>query len=443
MRPDDHLSKQHDPSQPQMEHSEPDWGSDLSDERGVSTQVAPGTGRRVKISAAVVAVALLAGFFVVHFLKASEHSELSSTTKAAASRPPPVNAIEVGSTTGTRPLKLPGQTAAWYEATIYARVSGYVAKWYVDIGDHVHRGQVLATIDTPELDAELTAARAELTSAQARVKVREAESEFAKTTYERWRDSPKGVVSEQEREAKKADYDSAVAKLNAARAEVALDLAKVDHFVAMTQFKQVTAPFDGTITERRIDIGNLVTAGSTSSTTSLYRMSQDNPIRVFVDVPQSAAPELMKVGVPVQIQAASLPNRVFSGKITRTAQAINPQARTLRVEVDLPNPDQALVPGMYVDVAFELPTQGTVQVPAAALVFRASGPEVAVIDAGGKVSFRQVVIARDDGNVVELGAGVSPGDRVVLNISSQIAEGDQVTVTQSENGAPATTLKSR
>jgi RND family efflux transporter MFP subunit len=440
VRSDDPLSEQHDPSEIRVAVPEADWESDLRDERGISTTIAPGTGRRVKISAAVVAIALVAGFFVVHFLKASERSELSSASRAAASRPSPVNAIVVGSATGTRPLKLPGQTAAWYESTIYARVSGYVAKWYVDIGDHVHRGQTLATIDTPELDAELTASRAELRSAQAQVKVREAESEFAKTTYERWRDSPKGVVSEQEREAKKADYDSAVAKLNAARADVALDQAKVDHFVAMTQFKQVTAPFDGTITERRIDIGNLVTAGSTSSTTSLYRMSQDNPLRIFVDVPQSAAAELMKVGLPVQIQAASVPNRIFSGKITRTAQAINPQARTLRVEIDIPNPDQALVPGMYVDVAFELSTKDTaVEVPAAALVFRSSGPEVAVIDGSGKVSFRKVTIARDDGNVVELGAGVSPGDRVALNISSQIGEGDQVTVTQPENGSPTPT----
>jgi multidrug efflux pump subunit AcrA (membrane-fusion protein) len=131
----------------------------------------------------------------------------------------------------------------------------------------VRRGQVLATIDTPELDADLTAARAELTAAEAQVKVRAAEAEFAKSTNERWRDSPKGVVSDQEREAKRADYDSAVAKLNAARAQVALHQARVDRFMALAQFKQVTAPFDGTVTERRVDIGNLVTAGSTSGNT--------------------------------------------------------------------------------------------------------------------------------------------------------------------------------
>jgi RND family efflux transporter MFP subunit len=443
VRPDE-LQREHDRDRrTPAPGSEDGWESELSDERQVSTSFAPSTGRRIKISAGVVALALLIGFSVVHFLKASERSELSNASKAEASRPPPVNVITVGSAAATRPLTLPGETAAWYESTIYGRVSGYVAKWYVDIGDHVRRGQTLATIDTPELDAELTAARAELTAAQAQVKVREAEAEFSKTTYERWRDSPKGVVSEQERESKKADYDSGVAKLNAARAEVALDQAKVDHFVAMTQFKQVTAPYDGKITERRIDIGNLVTAGSSAGNTLLYRMSQNNPMRVFVDVPQSAAGELMKVGVPVQIRAASLPNRTFSGKITRTAEAINPQARTLRVEIDIPNPDETLVPGMYVDVAFQLQTSDMVQVPAAALVFRASGPEVAVIDNAGHVSFRKVAIARDDGNMVELGSGVSPGEKVALNISSQIRDGDKVTAIESNSGAPPTALKVR
>jgi RND family efflux transporter MFP subunit len=418
--------------------------SELLEERGVSTNVAPGTGRKIRFSAGLVAIVLLIAFSAVHFLKASGASKLLDAARSAASQRPPVNVITVGNAAGTRPLSLPGATAAWNETTIYARVNGYVAKWHVDIGDHVQRGQTLASIDTPELEAELTAARAELTAAEAQVKVKEAETEFAKTTNERWRDSPKGVVSEQERESKKADYDSALATLNAARAQVALNQAGVERLMAMARFKQVTAPFDGTITERHIDIGNLVTAGSTSSTTSLYRMSQDDPIRVFVDVPQSAAGNLMKVGVPVQIKASNVPDRTFSGEITRTANAMNPQARTLRVEVDLPNPERALVPGMYVDVIFELPTQANaVQVPAAALVFRSSGPQVAVVDNAGRVTFRKVTIARDDGNLLELGSGVSPGDKVALNISSQIGEGDKVTVNEAGTSSSGTALRAR
>jgi RND family efflux transporter MFP subunit len=414
-----------------------------SDASRVSTGFAPGTGRRIKIAAAATAIVLLSGFLLVHFLRASGESRLQEVSKAESSRRPPVNVIIARSSGATRPLTLPGETAAWYESTLYARVTGYVAKWFVDIGDHVRRGQILATIETPELDADLAAARAELTAAEAQVKVRAAEAEFANSTNERWRDSPKGVVSDQEREAKRADYDSAVAKLNAARAQVALDRARVDRFMALTQFKQVTAPFDGTVTERRVDIGNLVTAGSINGNTLLYRVSQENPMRVFVDVPQSAAGELMKANVPVQITASSIPGRIFSGEIARTAKAINPQARTLRVEVDIPNADQALVPGMYVDVAFALQSTNLVQVPAAALVFRSSGPQVAVVNDAGRVSFRKVTIARDDGNMVELGSGLSPGDKVALNISSQISDGETVAVSESADGPSATALKTR
>jgi RND family efflux transporter MFP subunit len=417
--------------------------SSAGDGANVSTSFAPGTGRKIKISAVTAAIVLLVGFLIVHFLRSSGESQLQEVSKTESARRPPVNVIVARSSGQTRPLTLPGETAAWYESTLYARVTGYVAKWNVDIGDHVRQGQILATIETPELDADLAAARAELTAAEAQVKVRAAEAEFARSTNDRWRDSPKGVVSDQEREAKRADYDSAVAKLNAARAQVALDQARFDRFTALTRFKQVSAPFDGTVTERRVDIGNLVTAGSTNGNTLLYRISQENPMRVFVDVPQSASGELMKPNIPVQITASSIPGRSFSGEIARTAKAINPQARTLRVEVDIPNADQALVPGMYVDVAFALQSTNLVQVPAAALVFRSSGPQVAVVNDAGRVSFRKVTIARDDGNMVELGSGLSPGDKVALNISSQIGDGDTVAVSESAGGAPATTPKTR
>jgi RND family efflux transporter MFP subunit len=444
VRPDDQFKRDRDPNDAAQATDTEQVGHSVdSDASRVSTSFSPGTGRRIKISAAATAIVLLSGFLLVHFLRTSGESRLQEVSKAESSRRPPVNVITVRSSGATRPLTLPGETAAWYESTLYARVTGYVAKWFVDIGDHVRRGQILATIETPELDADLAAARAELTAAEAQVKVRAAEAEFANSTNERWRDSPKGVVSDQEREAKRADYDSAVAKLNAARAQVALDRARVDRFTALTQFKQVTAPFDGTVTERRVDIGNLVTAGSINGNTLLYRVSQETPMRVFVEVPQSAAGELMKADVPVQITASSIPGRIFSGEIARTAKAINPQARTLRVEVDIPNADQALVPGMYVDVAFALQSTNLVQVPAAALVFRSSGPQVAVVNDAGRVSFHKVTIARDDGNMVELGSGISPGDKVALNISSQISDGETVAVSESAEGPSATALKTR
>ncbi|HYA65822.1 MAG TPA: efflux RND transporter periplasmic adaptor subunit [Burkholderiaceae bacterium] len=402
-----------------------------------SVEFSTRTGRKLRRFALGAALVLLVGFAVVFLIKAYQRHELAATSAADISRRPVVNVIMVRGGAGSRALTLPGETAAWFESVIYARVNGYVGKWYSDIGDHVRQGQTLATIETPELDAQLVAARAQLNAAEAQVRVRQAEAELATTTYERWRDSPKGVVSEQEREEKKADYDSAEAKLNAARAQVALNQADVDRYVALTEFKHVTAPYDGTIVERRIDIGNLVTAGSTASTSPLYRLTQDRPIRVFVDVPQSASGELMRPGAPVQIRASNLPGRVFSGTVTRTSQAINPQARTLKVEVDLANREGTLVPGMYVDIAFQLQNTDLFQVPAAAMMFRTSGPQVAVVEADGHVRFRKVTIARDEGNVVELGTGVAAGDRVVLNISSQIADGDLVAANEVSSAAGA------
>jgi RND family efflux transporter MFP subunit len=398
----------------------------------VSTRFDPNTGQRTKRGVLIAAGILLAGLLIVAVLRFFHAHGVATAGETAYSTPPPVDIVIARAATEGQDLVLPGETAAWYEATIYARVNGYVAKWLVDIGDHVKKGQLLAIIETPELDAELQAAKAQLNASLAQVSARKAEAEFSKTTNERWRDSPKGVVSDQERDSKKADYESAEAHLYAANAQVNLDKSKVDQYGALTEFKLVKAPFDGTITERKIDIGNLVTAGSGSTTTPLYRMAQTDPLRIFVDVPQSAAGELMNAGAPAEIRATGAVGGVFAGKIARSAESINPQARTMRVEVDMPNANHALVPGMYVNIAFRLPPRGLVEVPAAALIFRASGTQVAEVDRLGKIRFESVTIARDNGSLVELASGVQPGDRLVLNISSQIAAGQTVAVNDPE-----------
>ena len=396
------------------------------------------TGRRLQIFVAGVAIALGAGFFMVHHARQQAAADLARDTKAEVAQPPPVIVSQAAPAPAATSLTLPGSTAAWFESTIFARVNGYVGQWYVDIGDHVKKDQVLAAIDTPDLDAELAAAQAKLESARADVNVRQAQAAFAKTTYERWRNSPTGVVSQQERDSKKADYGSATAQLSAAQANVDADQGNVDRLTALTQFKKVRAPYAGTIIERRIDIGNLVTAGSTASTTLLYRMSQDDPMRVYVDVPQSVAAD-MTVGLPVAIATNYLPHKSFSGKIARTSNAINPRARTLRVEVDVANPEDQLVPGMYVQATFELKARGNVVVPAAAMIFRSQGPQVAVVGPDSRVRFHDVTIARDDGNVLELSSGVAAGDRIVLNISNAIPNDTKVTVTEQHTAGTATT----
>lgn len=418
---------------PAHDHRTPDEIS-RTENQPVSTQFDADTGRRVKRGAAFAGGILLVGFAIVAAIRFFDARALAAAKETQYSTPPTVDVVVARPAKQGQDLVLPGQTAAWFETTIYARVNGYVANWSVDIGDHVAKGQVLATIETPELDAELAASKAQLQASQAQAVARKAEAEFGKTTNERWRDSPKGVVSDQEREAKYADYKSAEARLYAAEAQVALDKSRVEQYRTLAEFKQVKAPFDGTITERKIDVGNLVTAGSASTTTPLYRISQTDPLRVFVDVPQASAGELMTAGVPAQIRASGSVAGTFAGKIARTAEAVNPQARTMRVEVDMPNASHALLPGMYVNVAFALRPRGLVEVPAAALVFRAQGAQVAVVDQSGKVRYNDALIARDNGALVELASGAQPGDRLVLNISSQIQPGQPVTVS---NGGEA------
>jgi RND family efflux transporter MFP subunit len=399
--------------------------SEQADTAATAGPVPAGTGRRVQIIAGVATLALLIGFVVANASRSRSNEALAAAMEARAALAPAVAVATVQPAPSVSVLSLPGETAAWYESTIYARVDGYVAKWFVDIGDHVEEGQVLATIETPALDARLVAARARLNAAKAELQVRRAEAEFARTTHERWQNSPKGVVSEQERQDKKAGFESAKARVSAALSQVDLAEADVQRLAADEQFKQVRAPFTGRIVQRRIDIGNLVTAGSTSGTTPLYRMTQNDPIRVFVDAPQAVS-DSMKVGTPVQIHVNAVRNRPFDGRITRTARAVDTHARTLRVEVDIPNHDDVLMPGLYVKVGFNLHGQGMAQVPAASLVARAAGPQVAVVTGDDTVQFRDVSIARDNGNTVELASGVAPGDRVVLNISSQIAAGQKV-----------------
>jgi RND family efflux transporter MFP subunit len=403
-----------------------DLEPDTSPRSAAMPGIALGTGVRILRIVAVLAIALGVGFFFVHRSKNAAEARLAAEASSGAAEAPAVNVFTVTPSSGTQTLKLPAETAAWNETSIYARVNGYVAKWFANIGDNVTAGQTLALIETPELDAELLAAKAKLNAAIAQVAVKQARADFAVTTDQRWRESPKGVVSDQERESKKAGSAEALAELNAAHAQVMLQQADVDRLTALTQFKEVKAPFDGTIVQRQIDIGNLVTAGSTANTTSLYHLSENTPMRVYVYAPQSAAQQLMKPGTGAAITSADLPGLRIEGKVARTAKAINPQSRTIRIEIDVANTDRALVPGMYVQAEFELTGGAQIQVPAAAMLYRSSGPQVAVVDAQDAISFRDVSIASDDGNVVSIASGLSVGEKVALNLSSRIAAGAKV-----------------
>jgi RND family efflux transporter MFP subunit len=405
-------------------YGEPDDKSDVESKAARGER--PRTGWRLFRTASIGVIALAAGFLFVHTQKAASDRQLAEDAERSVAEPPTVEVITAARSDPTQIIRLPGEAAAWDETTIYSRVNGYVAKWVVDIGDHVIAGQILATIDTPELDAELAASKAKLNATIAEVAVRQAEADFAASTAERWRDSPKGVVSEEERDSKKAGKAEADAKLVAARAQVQLEQAEVDRLSVLANFKEVKAPFKGTIVQRRIDTGDLVTAGSTANTSSLYRLSQENPIRIFVHAPQSVASRLVADGAEAEVTVDGQADLRLQGKVVRTAKSLDPNSRTLRTEIDIANPDHVLLPGMYVQVALQIKSEGAIQVPPSALLFRSGGPQVAVVDESGIVQFRDVGIGTDDGNLVTIRKGLDAGDRVVINLSSQILSGAKV-----------------
>jgi len=313
-------------------------------------------------------------------------------------------------------LTLPGEIRAWYEAPIYARVNGYLKNWYFDYGAHVTAGQLLAEIDAPDLDAQLAAAEAKLNAANSVVMVRQAELNFAKTTYERWRDSPKGVVSVQETMSKKGDFETATARLNTAHADVAVANSDVERLRALAGFKRITAPFDGIVTERNTDVGALINAGSGvggGSGPVMFRIADVHKTRIFVSVPQYMTAGI-KPGLTAELRLPQLQKQVFHALVVTTSHAIDKSSRTLLVELNADNPDEELQPGSYAEVQFSLPGNPEIlHLPASALLFRQHGLKVAVVGNDSKISLKEVTLGRNLGTEVEILEGLATSDRVV------------------------------
>jgi RND family efflux transporter MFP subunit len=404
----------------------------------VPVNSSPGTGRRVGIAAALVVIALVAIYVVGLITRHRAQASLTAAAQEAADLPPPVEVADVHRAAPKKILTLPGDARAFNETTIYARTSGYINKWLVDIGDGVKKGQTLATIDTPELDEQLNAARAKVLQSKSESALAVSAAKFAQVTYDRFQGgAPEGVVSEQERDEKKAALDTSNAKVAAADAQVTVDEAEVHRLESLVAFKNVTAPFDGTITQRHIDIGDLVTAGSTTSTTPLFSIARADQLRVFVDVPQSATPEV-KDGMSAIVLAREFPDRQFKGTVDRMSESVNQTSRTMEVEVIVPNPDNALKPGDYVEVSFQTDRRNPpLEVPASALAMKPQGPEVAVVDADGKVSFHKIEIEQDMGSYIEVSSGLEDGQRVALNIGADVSDGDKIEVHAASNDAPS------
>lgn len=315
-------------------------------------------------------------------------------------------------------IALPGTAYGFVQSPIYARATGYVHAWYADIGAHVKAGQLLALLDTPELDRELSQAVAQQKQAAAGLAL-------ARTTALRWRDlRANDAVSQQDYDNREGQYQQAIANTAAAQ-------ANVERLQQLEGFKRIVAPFDGTVSQRNIDVGDLIVSGNQgaggSTDKALFMMSQVNPLRVYVQVPQSDTPDI-HVGDHIEITQGEFAGRHFDGVITHTAGAIDIATRTLQVEIRVPNPDSQLLPGAYVLVHIPTRENGRLLVPGNALLFRKEGTSVAVVRNDNTIDIRAIHIARDLGKTLEVDQGVQSSDRVVLNPGDAMESGDHVVV---------------
>jgi len=318
-------------------------------------------------------------------------------------------------------LVLPGSLLAFAESPIYARTSGYLVRWYKDIGSRVNEGEMLATIDTPEVDQELNQTRA------ARQQI-VAQLELAKISADRWENLRKSdSVSAQEADQQTSAYKQAQANLAAAD-------ANVRRLEQLENFKKVYAPFSGVITKRNVDPGALINAGAGASGRELFDIARIDPLRVYISVPQAYAP-FIKVGGQTTVTLQEFPGQKFLGKIARTAESIDPNTRTLLTEVDVSNKNGRLLPGSFGEVHFAVGSNvNKVTVPVNAMLFRAEGPRLAVVDGNHKIQLRPINIGRDYGTSLEILGGVSTEDSIVINPPDSLEEGQGVNVASVQPG---------
>jgi RND family efflux transporter MFP subunit len=307
---------------------------------------------------------------------------------------------------------LPGQTQAYTDAPIFAQTSGYLRKWYFDIGGKVKAGDVLAEIDTPEVDQELA-------QAQAQLKVAQAALNLAEVTYRRSQDLFKRLVIAGE------DFDTAADTYRENQATVLADQAIINRLEALEEFKIIRAPFNGIVTARNTDLGDYIAAGSG---TQLFRMQQTSPLRVYVNVPQDFA-DLVKIGTEGDLTLEEFPGRKFVGHVTNTAKAIDPTSRTLLTELQVPNETGELFPGAYALIALQASDNtGILTIPSNALLFRMEGTAVGVVDANGQVEIRKVTTNLNLGDKLEISQGLSETDQVIVNPSDSLATGMTVEI---------------
>jgi membrane fusion protein, multidrug efflux system len=378
--------------------------------------------RAAGIGASVVVAALVAAGVVPRF---RQRAALDSEQATAASALPRVQVAQAHRATTSEPVVLPGTVQPLQETAIYARANGYVHKWYVDIGADVKEGQVLATLDLPDIDEELHQAKASAKQAQAGIAQSKSQLSFARATNDRFTALiPTGVVSQQQTDQYSSAYDVQRANLEAAEAANGSAEANVRRVEDLRSFGTIVAPFDGVVTLRSAEVGKLVVSG-TGQGQALFKVAEVDVVRVFVSVPQLYSSGIQPgMAAPTTIREA--PGRVFAGKVGRTSKELDTTTRALLVEVDIPNLDRTLVSGMYAKASFEVKRQDApLFVPATSALIDASGTRVALVR-DGAVHWQNVEIEADLGDKLAIASGLSEGDAIALTPSERLIEGEHV-----------------
>jgi RND family efflux transporter MFP subunit len=389
---------------------------------------APGRPAHRVLGIGSLAAVVLAGSLVAAALPRLWHAkELATAAGRVADRSLLVRVAIARRAAATCELTLPGNAQAFREVAIYARTNGYVKRWLVDIGDRVTEGQLLAEISAPDVDDQLAQAQANLLAARANLRLSEANFELAKVTLVRdIRSGPGEGSSLLQIDQDRAKVKTTAAQVESARASVRVNEATVQRYADLQSFQKIVAPFASVITARNVDPGALVTADNPSETRELFHLMQTDPLRVFVNVPQAFATSVGP-SQPAVVHRWEDPLKRFAGRVTRTAKALDPNTRTLLTQVEVPNPDEVLQPGMYLQVKF-VATRITpsVLIPSAALVTRNNKPEVALLDQDNAVRYRKVQLGRDYGAEVEVVTGLEGGETVVVHPGDALTEGQQV-----------------
>jgi RND family efflux transporter MFP subunit len=382
------------------------------------------SSRYVIIGAAVL---LLAAAFLAGYLpRRRARAKLTAATPSAPVAPR-VAVVKAVAVDAGRILTLPAGLAANQQTQVYARANGYVSRWLVDIGDHAKKGQLLVQLDTPELDKQLAQAKASLSQTMAALAQAQANRDYAYITAKREDELfAKSLISAQENDQAQTQSRVWDANVNAAKANVEAQRANVGQLEQLVSFGKVYAPYDGTITRRLVDVGTLVNAGAGTTAAALFEIASTDPMQAYVDVPQVFAPSI-KVGAEAKITLKTFRGRVFPGHVTRTAGALDPASRTLRTEVDIPNPKGELLAGMYVEVALDVAvSHQVIRVPSSAVIADSRGVHVGVVDGNGKVHLVAVTPGLDNGSTIELVAGLSGGEQVLSAPPSDVKDGMQV-----------------